>query len=266
MIPFNFDYYRPDTIREAVDTYFTLQSAGKRPYYYGGGTEIISMARVNDIQPDAVIDIKYIPECRDYGPDNGTLHFGAGVTLSAITESDLFPLLTKACGRVADHSVQVKVTLGGNLCGTIIYREGLLPLLLAGATITIAGKDGLKTCPIYDRLNNGARLADGELLARVSLDKTCADRRYWHIKRVAAEKIGYPLITAAALENGGKIRLAFSGLCAFPFLAAFDLHMDPEEMMRNLPASILNNTEGSAQYRKSVCRNTVQSILKEAGG
>lgn len=48
---------------EAVDIYTRLCSEGKQPLYYGGGTEIISMARTHNIYTDAVIDIKGIPEC-----------------------------------------------------------------------------------------------------------------------------------------------------------------------------------------------------------
>ena len=57
MIPYDFDYFLPDTWQEAVDIFHSLKAEGKNPLYYGGGTEIISMARVGSIRPDAVIDI-----------------------------------------------------------------------------------------------------------------------------------------------------------------------------------------------------------------
>ena len=115
MIPCDFDYYLPDTWQEAVDIFHSLKAEGKNPLYYGGGTKIISMARVSSIRPDAVIDIKKIPECQSFGTDGSKLFFGAALTLTTIRESGLYPLLSHAAGRIADHTVQCKLTLGGNL-------------------------------------------------------------------------------------------------------------------------------------------------------
>jgi CO/xanthine dehydrogenase FAD-binding subunit len=63
MISFDFEYYRPTTIEEAVHVFQQADSNGKEPLYYSGGTEIISMARLNQLRTGAVIDIKGIPEC-----------------------------------------------------------------------------------------------------------------------------------------------------------------------------------------------------------
>jgi CO/xanthine dehydrogenase FAD-binding subunit len=64
MIPFEFEYYKPDTVEEAVQKFKELDSQGKEPLYYSGGSEIISMARVSSIHPGAVIDLKGIPDCK----------------------------------------------------------------------------------------------------------------------------------------------------------------------------------------------------------
>lgn len=49
MIPYEFDYYRPKNIEEAIEIYLELESQGKKPIYYGGGTEFITISRVNNI-------------------------------------------------------------------------------------------------------------------------------------------------------------------------------------------------------------------------
>ena len=132
MLAFDFDYYLPDTLQEATDVFDSVQKQGNMPLYYGGGTEIISMARVGNVTPHAVIDVKKIPECRNMGTDGAALVFGSARTLREIQDSGLFPLLGLAGGRIADHTIQCKLTLGGNLAGTIRYHEALLPLLLCG--------------------------------------------------------------------------------------------------------------------------------------
>jgi CO/xanthine dehydrogenase FAD-binding subunit len=127
MLAYDFDYYLPDTVEEAAEIFASAVKAGKQPLYYGGGTEIISMARVYNLKPDVVIDIKNIGDCRGLGTDGPRLFLGAGLTLNTIAISGKFPLLGLACGRIADHTIQSKITLGGNLAGTVYYHETLPP-------------------------------------------------------------------------------------------------------------------------------------------
>lgn len=70
MVPFDFAYYRPQSIAEATALFAALERDGKRPLYYGGGTEIITLSRLNLVRTAAVIDIKSIPECRSLDVDN----------------------------------------------------------------------------------------------------------------------------------------------------------------------------------------------------
>lgn len=270
MIAFDFDYYLPDTWREAVDIFSSIQAAGENPLYYGGGTEIISMARVNSIKPGAVIDIKKIPECRCFGTDGSRLFFGAALTLSTIHESGLYPLLGLACGRIADHTIQCKLTLGGNLAGTIHYHETLLPLMLADSTIHIANPRGIQEAPISDVLNMGGKLSSGDLVLMVSLDKRYTAYPFAHIKKTKIEKIGYPLVSISAMNIDGTLRLAPSALCSYPFRFKDTpiVNMRPpmdivKELEAGLPEPVLSDLEGSSEYRQFIFEKTAEKIITE---
>lgn len=276
MLAYDFDYYLPDSLQEAMDIYTFVQDQGKKPFYYGGGTEIISMSRVFNIRADAVIDIKNIPDCSGIGTDGSRLIFGAASTLSAIQEADLFPLLSLAASRVADHTIQCKLTLGGNLAGSIIYHETLLPLLLSDSIIKIFGPMGSRSVPIVDELSNGKKLAPGELIVNVSIDKQITNLSYFHIKKSKTEKIGYPLISLCALYQDGELCLAASGLCEYPFRfnntrvngnqSAADIS---EQLAAEIPAPVINNMEGSENYRLFIFKKTVEKIIiesKKSGG
>lgn len=126
MISFDFEYYKPDTIEEAVKIFQDLDSQGKEPLYYSGGTEIITLGRLNQLFTKAVIDLKGIPECNGLEMKNNQLILGSALTLTKIVETNPFPLLTKSAGRIADHTTRGKITLGGNICGSFIYREAVL--------------------------------------------------------------------------------------------------------------------------------------------
>ncbi len=273
MIPFDFDYYKPTTIEEAVRLYKELDNNDKDPLYYGGGTEIITMARMNTIYTQAVIDLKGIPECNTLEFQNDYLVIGAGVTLTRIAESKLFPLLGKAVGRIADHTTQGKITLGGNIAGTILYREAVLPLLLSDSKVLIAGENGQRTVPFAEVFQERLRLAKSEFLVRIIIDKRYTTAPFIHVKRTRSEKIDYPLVSVTALTYEDQIRIAFSGVCAFPFRShEVESGLNNDELpycdrinfaLECLPAPFMNDISGSAKYREFILRQTLLNILEK---
>lgn len=276
MIPYDFSYYRPDNIKEAVDTFKQLDEMGMNPVYYSGGTEIITMARVNNIQMGGVIDLKNIPECRELLYRGSKLIIGSCVTLNEITESGLFPLLGKTVSRIADHTVQCKVTIGGNIAGTIIYKEGILPFLLSDSSFVIAGINGIRKAPIIQVFDQRLNIQRGEFILQIITDSDYVLAPYVHVKKTKVEKIDYPLLTVASLKKNNGIRVAFSGLCNFPFRSE-DMEKELNDnnadwgeriikALNYIPAGILNDISGSDMYRKFVLKDTLMNVLKTFEG
>jgi len=275
MIPFDFEYYQPTSIAEAVNLHHQLQQNGKAPLYYGGGTEIITMARNSSLNTQAIIDIKQIPECQLLEISGQNLIIGAAVTLTAIAQANLFPLLSKAGSRVADHTVQNKITLGGNVCGTIIYREAVLPLLLADSQVCLSGYNNSRVESIHSIFDQQIKLNTGELLVQFRIPVEYLNLPHWHIKKTKLEKIDYPLITLCALKKDDKIRIALSGACAFPFRgwameeALNQPQLEPsqriEQALQRLPAPLQNTVAGSADYRNFVLRNLLEDTIQTLG-
>lgn len=273
MIPFDFEYYRPDTLQEAVELYQRLNTRGLAPLYFGGGTEIISMARLSTVRTGAVIDIKSIPECNVLEIKGDQLIIGTAITLTRVLESALFPLLAKSGGRVADHTIRDKITIGGNLCGKIIYREAILAFLLAESEAVIAGPAGERRVPIRDLFQQTMQLNPGELLVQIITDREYLSLPHDEVKKTRIDKIDYPIVSIAMLKKDGWTRVALSGLCAFPFRSAVmeeavnDYHLDPEvragNCLRNLPAPVLSDIQASAGYREFVFKNTLAKMIRE---
>ncbi|MEL7610272.1 MAG: FAD binding domain-containing protein [Bacillota bacterium] len=270
MIPCNFVYCRPDTLDEAAQAYLHYSAKTGGAFYYAGGSEVITMSRTGSIAPAAVIDIKGIAECRMIEKNPDELVIGAANTLSHIDESRLFPLLGLACGRVADHTNQCRITLGGNLSGTIRYREASLPLLLADARATLYSRQGLRTVPFCEVFNGKMTYWPGEFLVCIHVPSRMLKLPHAHIKKTANEKIDYPLLSVAALIAEGKLRVAFSGLYQYPFRsievedALNDAMMPPEDRVGKavgLLPNIASDRQGGAPYRAFVLANTLKNIL-----
>ena len=276
MLAFNFDYYEPGSIKEAVDLYRNLKKDGRTPRYLSGGTEIITLGRLNLIKPDAVIDIKKIPECNNIKYDDQYLILGAALRLNEFEQNHSFPLLSSVAKEIADHTANNSITLGGNVCGQIYYREAVLPFLLADSTCITATSSGLEKRNINKIFNQQLLLGDGELLVSLATEKQYLQLKAVSIKIRQQWDTGYPLVTVAALKKDGFIRVAFSGVCPFPFrselleriLNNHSLFIEEriERALQIIPGQILNDIEGSDKYRLFVLKNTLSAIFKELGG
>ncbi|HET7580137.1 MAG TPA: FAD binding domain-containing protein [Bacillales bacterium] len=276
MIGFDFEYYRPRSLQEAAGLFQRLKAAGKCPVYYAGGTELITFSRVDRIQMGAVIDIKAIPETFACGIRDRELVIGASVTLSDLFDHPVFPLLAVTGGRVADRTARNKITVGGNLLSHFIYKEAVLPFLLADSRMLLAGPRGLTTASIIERFDRELRLADGEWLVQMMTDQKYLSMPYFSVKKRKSDVIGYPLLTLAALKTEEGIRLAISGLCDFPFRSGAienilnDRSLSQKERIKQaihrIPAPVRDDWLGSREYRLFVLKNTLEDMFQALGG
>jgi CO/xanthine dehydrogenase FAD-binding subunit len=275
MLPFDFDYYKPATLKEAVDLYQSMDRDGKKPMFISGGTELITLGRINLAFTEAAIDLKDIAESKVMQFAGDYLVFGSTLTLTKIEEANLFPLLTKTASEVADHTARGKITLGGNICAQIFYRETVLPFLLADSQVVIVGSEGIKVVPINDLFQEQLQLKKSEFLVQIATDKRFIDAPFVSIKRRQQWDTGYPLITIAALKMGEEVRIALSGLCPFPFRSKkMEASLNNREWtiedrvggaLAELPGPILNDVEGSSEYRLFVLRNLLHDVLEVLG-
>lgn len=275
MIPFDFEYYKPLTFKEAIDLFTQLDSENKNPVYFAGGTELISMARVNKVKTNGVIDIKGIPECNVLGVKDDSIIMGSAVTLSQISDSNILPLLSNVIRLAADRTSRNKITLGGNICGKIPYKEAILPFLLLDSIAIIAGPDGNRQVSASQLYSDDLGLQKGEILIQIITNKDYANLPFYHIKRTKQEKVDYPLVSGAFIKEGNRIKFALSGLCKLPFRSIYmedilnDTNINLEKRINKVIESIenpiLNNMLGSAEYRKFVLKNIIVESLQKLG-
>ena len=271
MIPRDFIYCKPNTLKEAAEACKAYTKDGKRVYYYGGGSEIITMSRAGSICPDVVIDYKDIPECRVLESDRKHLIIGAALSLAAIKDSKRFHMLGNACGRVADHTNQCRITLGGNLCGSIRYRETSLPLLVSDAKLLLSSGNRTRTVPFGDVFQERLQLKPGELVVQAIVPVSALSAPFAHIKKAPSEKIDYPLLNVTAMVFRKKLHIAFSGVCEFPFRsakmeAALNNRRKPipervQAAVKHLPAKPVTDAEASGAYRLFILQQTLENVL-----
>jgi xanthine dehydrogenase molybdenum-binding subunit len=196
--------------------------------------------------------------------------------LTQISEENLFPLLSEVSRGVADHTIRDKITLGGNICGKIIYREAVLPFLLCNSTAVIAGKKGLRKVQMMEAFEQKLKLDKGEFLVQLITDSSFLELPHMSIKKTRQEEIDYPLITVSALLKDNQVRIAFSGVLPYPFrsLMAEDILNDRslpiasriDQGIESLPQPVMGGLSGSPEYRTFVLKNIIYDIMTELGG
>jgi CO/xanthine dehydrogenase FAD-binding subunit len=276
MISFDFDYYQADNAEEAVEKYIELKEKNKNVAYYNGGTEIVTYARKDKMNFDALIDIKNIPACNEFEDSGDKIIIGASITLNEIAEKNYFPLLSRSSEVVADHTTRNHITLGGNLLGRLPFKEPLLPLLVAEAEVTTFNQDGYRTRPITEVFDKRMVLDKEEILLQITVDKSKTELPYFQTRKVKQSEIDYPILHIAALKEDEEIKFALSSLCPFPFRSenieeilndsSLSKADKIDEVVENLPVPINSNLRGGKEYKEMLFRNSLQACLDSLGG
>lgn len=273
MIAFDFEYYKVSSIDEAITTYNKLQSNSKKVLYYGGGTEIISRARMNEIAADAIIDLKGIPQCNELLIKDNTLVIGSTVTLTTISEANYFPLLSNVIRMIATKTERNKITIGGNIASHLIYKEGLLPFLLADSRVIIAGLDGKRNESVSNVFKNGMNLKEGEFIVQILTNNEMIKIPHCNAKKTKQSNVNYPIVSLATVKVDDQIRVAFSGVCDFPFRiididqtlsdTSISIEDRVQQAIKLVPNPILDDIFASMDYRKFALESALTEIMEK---
>jgi len=266
MIPFDIEYLQPDSLAQAVAFHGESEAAGKTAVYFGGGTELITGARGGTERFDVAIDIKRIPELSEFDP--GRRRFGAGVRLSDLAEQTAVPLLARAARGIADRTIRNSITLGGNICGRLPYREAMLPLLLHDAELTFVGYGGTRKVRATDAFAKRLRLTRGEFLVSVAFPETAGAEGFYR-RRTADSRVDYPLMTLLMVRAGDSVRFSVGGAYGYPLRdpAAEELlaSRGVDAAIDSIRDTLRKDFRGSAEYRRNLLGRALEDGLEELG-
>jgi len=309
MISQDISYIRPETVEEAMQAWaeHTGRPAGKAQTdkaqaeeipagvsngvrYLGGGTELITGTRKSGLSGKpfrVLIDLKHVSETRRMESSGGRIFLGSTLSLNEIGDSGFFPLLTATIRNIADRTTRNRLSLGGNIAGNLPYREAVLPLLLADATIhTIKSvlADDLNLSlrqeyPLREIFNKRLPLLAGELILGFSLPAAATTLPWRHYRATRTGPVDYPLVTACFMTDAvgegdgdsdddsvkdtarkADIAAAFSGL--FPYPAWYD-SLDTANAALATPGLVRSDQRASAEYRLALISDMVHRAQEE---
>lgn len=265
MIPHEIEVFRAETLDDLLHAWQAASGAGRTPAYLGGGSELLTLARDNRSSVDAMIDYKRVAEAgmlaTDALPELAAVAgapqrvFGAALRLNTIVDTPGSGLFGCCAGGVADRSVRNTITLGGNICGMLAYREAVLPFLLLDGHVLSIGPEtgGLRAEPLATLFRKRLLLSTGAVAIAFSVGEdelaglgllqsasagggqsaqapdpgygglTASGRGsrggWFYRRRTRDPRLDYPLVTLAMARLDGRYRVAISGAWGYPVRA-----------------------------------------------
>ncbi len=218
----NFDYYRANSVAEAV----SLLSAHPGAKLLAGGHSLLPQMKLRVAQPPALIDLGRVDELKGITHADGKLHIGAMTTHNTVATSDLVKehcaVLAHTAGLIGDQQVRNRGTIGGSLAHADPAADLPTVLMALGGTLTAVGPNGSRELACMDFCTDlfTTMLHDDEVLTRISVPAygTSAGGAYKKHEHPAS---GYAVVGVAAMVMvaDGKCsgaRIAVGGASAKP--------------------------------------------------
>ncbi len=211
-----FDYYRPETIGEAVDLLTSVD--GARPI--AGGHSLLPAMKLRVASPAALVDIGRIPGLSEITRTGDSLTIGALATHSAVAASDLAksdcPVLADTAAHIGDPQVRNRGTIGGSLSHADPAADYPTLMRAIGATIHVTGSGGGERSISADDFFVGlfmTGLAAGELVTAVEVPVMSAGQSGVYLKhRHPASSYAVVGVAAIVTVDGGSCAAAGIGI------------------------------------------------------
>jgi carbon-monoxide dehydrogenase medium subunit len=166
-----FDYYRPDTLAEAVDLLASVE--GARPL--AGGHSLLPAMKLRVANPTAVVDLSRIEGLDGINRNGDSLTIGALTKHAAVAASELVQsdcsILADAAAHIGDPAVRNRGTLGGSIAHADPAADYPTVLTALGATVTVTGTSGERSIDVDEYFVDmfTPAHADGELVTSVDI-------------------------------------------------------------------------------------------------
>lgn len=151
-----------------------------------GGTDVLVQNRLGLVEPDLIINVKFLDGMREIVAEDGGYRIGAAVSGAELGEHGgvraLWPGVVEGMELIGSTQVQGRATLVGNLCNASPAADSVPPMVTAQAIARIFGADGFRDCPVADipTAPGQTSLGKGEFITSIFLPSRpkCASDAY----------------------------------------------------------------------------------------
>jgi CO/xanthine dehydrogenase FAD-binding subunit len=221
-----------------------------------GGTDLLVELNFDRVRPEAILNLREVPELRQWSRENGSLRLGAGVTYTELMQPQLaetLPALAEASRTVGSPQIRNRGTIGGNLGTASPAGDALPPLLVEGAMVELGSVRGVRSLPLAEFLVGPKRnaLEPDELVLAVRLDPSGQPQTFMKVGPRNAMVIAVCSLALVADRERGELRAAYGSAGPVPALVTAPLaERDSFAESVAAAASPIDDVRGTAAYRR----------------
>ncbi|MFN8457966.1 MAG: xanthine dehydrogenase family protein subunit M [Anaerolineae bacterium] len=280
MYPPKFDYYRVNSVAEAVS--MLQQHSGAK--VLAGGHSLIPVMNIRLADPGTLIDIGRIKDIKGISVQGNAVRIGALTTHAMVAASkDVPQVLSEAAGMIGDPQVRNRGTIGGNIAHADPASDLPTVLTALGATIHVTGPGGNRAIAATDFFTGlfETALADGEIVIAVEVAKSGAGTgsayaklfnpasRYAMVGAAAVVTVSGGVCSAAGVAIGGLVPAATRAKAVEAALVgkALDeatISAAAAAVVNNLGDDVIGDIHASAEYRRAMAPVMVKRALMSA--
>jgi carbon-monoxide dehydrogenase medium subunit len=207
----NLSFTAPTTVDEAIRA---LTSAPGLAKPLAGGTDLLVQMRSGRMRPEAIVDLKRIPELIGIRETADSFIIGAatpGVMLSEHEAlSRAWPGIVEGVDLIGSQQIQGRASLVGNLCNASPAADSVPALICARAVAVIAGPGGRREAPVEAIVTGPGRtsLERGEFIVEFQVPKPKPRQADAYLRFIPRTEMDI-----AVVGCGINVTLDANGLC-----------------------------------------------------
>jgi carbon-monoxide dehydrogenase medium subunit len=278
-----FDYIRPDSYEEAC-RFLSEHARDARPFL--GGTDTFVRMRDGVWKEKYLLDLKALPGMLDliFDEQQG-LVMGAAVNMNRVIAhpeiNKYYPLLAEAARSVASYQLRSRATIAGNICNASPAGDTIGVCIVYNGVALIHGVAGKREEPLRDFFAGPGQtvLGPGDILFAIKFPLPPPDHagRYIKLGRNACGDLAIVGVTALGYRDemassGYRFHLALASVAPVPLVPKeAEAILADTQITRNriaaaakaaeAAATPIDDTRGSARYRKLMVRNLVEKAV-----
>jgi carbon-monoxide dehydrogenase medium subunit len=281
----DFEFHAPTSLKDAAAL---LAQYDGDANVMSGGTALMLLLKQSLVQPDHIISLHRVPECRSIEVSAGVLRIGGLVTIreaetSAVVQ-EATPLLANAYSRVATVRIRNSATIGGALAQADPAMDPPPSLLILNASVKVTSAIGQRVIPIADWYSDyyETSIEPGEIVTELQVPIQPKNLGWSYIKYLPRTEDDYPTVGAAALgrvENGkiAEIRVGLGAVSSTALRATdlesalqgadakFDVLKDASQSIAGI-VDPTSDPRGSAEYKRDMAVVFARRVMQAALG
>jgi carbon-monoxide dehydrogenase medium subunit len=209
MIPTEFEYFAPASLKEALSLLSTYKDDAK---ILAGGQSLVPLMKLRLARPRYLIDLSGIADLSYIRAEGNDLRIGALVTHSQIEQSKLIkrdcPLLSQAAATIGDVQVRNQGTIGGSLAHADPTADLPAAILALDAELKAAGPGGERWIKAEDFFVGffTSRLEPDEILTEIKIPVSRGSKSVY--LKAAQRSSGFAVVGVAVRLDVGQ-----NGIC-----------------------------------------------------